>query len=85
MIEKRADGRFNYEFPPPPERERKSSSSDSEEEDPPYVDVTVRLRGGEIVVRADGAETLYREVRVDVRVDTLDKPVVYGLTLEDPQ
>jgi len=83
IVEKGADGKFNYEFPPAastPVGEPKKSASEKS----PYVGATVSVRGGEVRIRGKGAETLYQSLKADAKVDGLENPIAYGLSLQSP-
>lgn len=89
IVEKGADGKFNYEFPPPPpkageSKSRESGSKDKSPGKPPFVQANLTIRDGEVKIRGKGRETVYQNLAVHAKVDTLEKPVSYDLSLESP-
>lgn len=84
VVEKDASGRFNYDFPKPKEEPKKEAGGESPPAAKPFVQAELRVREGEIVVRDRGRETVFRNVTLEARVDTLEKPVEYSFSLENP-
>lgn len=80
IVEKSAEGRFNYEVPDRPKKEDGSSGDGSK----PFVQAALRVRDGEVRVRAKGRETVYTNLSAAARVDTLAKPIDYSLSFESP-
>src|SRR4051812_14501347 len=71
LVEKGADGKFNYEFPPAP----KAPAEPKKVEDSgkqPYVNAVLTVRDGDVRIRARGAETVYQNLSVDAKVDSLE-------------
>lgn len=75
---KKGRERFNYETEPSP------GEPEKEPAEKPHVEAGLKLRGGEIVVREGGRQTVFRNVTAEVAIDTLRKPIRYGLALENP-
>jgi hypothetical protein len=90
QIEKGADGSFNYEFPPRPPKagestpKQKGKGREKDSGKPPLVRANLKIRDGEVKIRGKGRETLYQNLTVHARVDTLEKPVAYDLSLQSP-
>lgn len=89
IVEKGADGKFNYEFPPQPpspsESEPKAASGKKKDAGkPPSVQARLNVRDGEVRIRGKGAETIYQKLEVSAKVDSLEKPIDYSLSLESP-
>lgn len=82
LVEKGADGKFNYEMPPapasPPETKKEGDGKT------PFVQAALTVRDGEVRIRGRGRETVYQNLAVRAKVDTLEKPVDYDLSLESP-
>jgi hypothetical protein len=80
LLEKGADGKFNYEFPPqspkPADPKAKEGSGKN-----PFVQASLKVHDGEVRIRGKGRETLYQNLTLNVKVDTLEKPVDYDLSL----
>jgi hypothetical protein len=81
IVEKGADGKFNYEFPPQPAKESRKAGEKAADKNP-FVQANVRIRDGEVRIRGGGRETVYRNLAVDAKVDTLDKPITYAVSLD---
>ncbi|MBV8880252.1 MAG: DUF748 domain-containing protein, partial [Planctomycetaceae bacterium] len=83
IVEKGADGKFNYEFPPqPPSPSELKKAGPSGK--PAFVQANLTVRDGEVRIRGKGRETSYQNLAVHAKVDTLEKPVEYDLSLESP-
>jgi len=83
LVEKGADGKFNYEFPPGPSKEPKEKKKPGEKDGAkPFVQANLKVRDGEVKIRGRGRETVYPNVSVTAQVDTLDKPVSYDVALD---
>jgi hypothetical protein len=82
LVEKGPDGKFNYEFPTRPST---PSGKPHVKGEPPFVQAAVRVRDGEVRVRGKGRETVYQNVTVDAKVDTLQKPISFNVSLTGPQ
>jgi hypothetical protein len=80
LVEKGADGKFNYEFPPQPPKPA-SQGKPGDKGEPPFVQAAVRVRDGEVRVRGRGRETVYQNVTVDAKVDGLQKPISFSVSL----
>jgi len=83
LVEKGADGKFNYEFPPKPESPAEPKGK-KEPGKPPFVQATLKVRDGGVKIRGGGRETIYQNLAVYAAVDTFDKPVQYDLSFESP-
>src|SRR6185436_5215711 len=66
LVEKGADGKFNYEFPPRPPKEPKTPKESKKpgEKDAPFVQANLKVRDGEVKIRGRGRETIYPNVSV---------------------
>ena len=87
LVEKGADGKFNYEFPPRPPKEpkkpkEKKKPGEKDEDEKPFVQANLKVRDGEVKIRGRGRETVYPNVSVTAKVDTFDKPVSYDVALD---
>ncbi len=82
VIERRPDGRFNYEVPPRPPKVREPREASGGAR--PVVRAVLRVKDGEIVVKEGGRETVLRALALEAKVDTLEKPVELDLSLADP-
>ncbi|HEX7902147.1 MAG TPA: hypothetical protein VF950_30590 [Planctomycetota bacterium] len=82
FVERDGQGRFNYEAPPKPPSGASTSSGGSKS--PLNVQAVLRVRGGDIRVREAGQETRFLALTVDARVDGLDRPIPWSLSLGDP-
>ncbi len=83
IVEKGADGKFNYEFPPSPPAapaEPKKAVDGKQ----PFVQATLKIRDGDVHIRGKGRDTVYQNLTVNAAVDTLEKPIQYDLSLESP-
>jgi hypothetical protein len=82
IIEKNAEGRFNYEVPPaPPAPPGEASEAGGPK---PFVQAALKIRDGEVRVRAKGRETVYTNLALGAKVDSLEKPIDYSLSLDSP-
>jgi hypothetical protein len=88
VVERGADGRFNYEPPPAPAAApgpaEPAPPSEPALAEKPFVQATLKVRGGEVRIAGGGRETVFSDVAVDAKVDTLQKPVDYELSLANP-
>jgi hypothetical protein len=84
IVEKGADGKFNYEFPPKPPKAGEPKAKEKEPGKPPFVQASLRVRDGEVRIRGKGRETIYQSLTVNAKVDTLEKPLSYDLSLQSP-
>lgn len=85
VVEKGANGRFNCGFERP---SSKGAGREKEEGKPgklPHVEAGLRIRGGEVTILGKGRATRYRNLTADAKVDTLEKPIDYSLSLEGPE
>src|SRR5436190_8760354 len=64
IVEKGADGKFNYEFPPRAPKPAESKPKEKEPGRPPLVQATLKVRDGEVKIRGKGRETLYQSLTV---------------------
>ncbi len=81
VVEKDASGRFNYETLGKKEPEAAPAPAATPS---PYVRAKVRVREGEVVFRAGGRETVFKNISAGADIDTLEKPIGYSFSLEDP-
>ncbi len=88
VIEKDASGRFNYDFPKPreepKEKPKEESGKEAKADARPHVQAELKVRDGEVVLRDRGRETVFKNVTLEAKVDTLEKPVEYSISLENP-
>jgi hypothetical protein len=85
IVERGPDGNFNYEFPPPPPKtEKLRKESGKEAGKPPFVQANLKIRDGRVTIRGKGRETVYQNLVVGAKVDTLQKPVSYEVSLQGP-
>ncbi|MGH9389316.1 MAG: DUF748 domain-containing protein, partial [Vicinamibacteria bacterium] len=82
IVEKNAEGKFNYEVPPSPEQKKEGDSPGDGSR--PFVQAALKVRDGEVLVRAKGRETVYTNLSLAAKVDTLAKPIDYSLSFESP-
>lgn len=82
LVERDAQGRFNYELPPKPSTPSGPSGKASKAK--PAVQAVLRVRNGGVVVREAGKETRFSGLTADARIDALDKPIPWSLSLSDP-
>lgn len=82
VVEKNGEGRFNYDFPPAPPQEEERGGRGPEER--PAVEMTFKIRDGEVIVKGGGKDTTFRNLALDARIDGLEKPITYALSLENP-
>src|SRR5436190_8300012 len=87
IVEKGPDGKFNYEFPPKPAAASTPSGEPkaAKETKKPEVHAVLTVRDGEVRIRGGGAETVYQNLSVDAKVESLEKPVAFALSLQSPQ
>jgi hypothetical protein len=86
VVERNAQGRFNYDPPPTPSSpEHAKPKEPSAPSEPPFVQAVLKVRDGEITVKGPGKDSVFRALSVDAKVDTLAKPVDYSVSLADPQ
>lgn len=83
LVEKGADGTFNYEFPPSRTKPAKPKSGGKDEDRMPFVQANLKVRDGQVTIRGRGRETVTRKLTADVKVDTLEKPIGYDVTLDE--
>lgn len=87
LVEKGPDGKFNYEFPPRPPKapkkpKEKKKPGEKDEDERPFVQANFKVRDGEVKIRGRGRETVYPNVSVAAKVDTLEKPISYDVALD---
>lgn len=82
LVERDAHGRFNYQVPPRPSTPSDRGSSGGSKEKP-AVRAVLRVRGGSVTVRAAGRESAFRDLTVDAKVDGLDQPIPWSLSLQE--
>jgi hypothetical protein len=85
-VERNAEGKFNYEFPEKPAAPASvgSGGGGGAPAARPLVRASLKVKDGSVLVRAKGAETAYRNLALDATVDTLEKPIAYGLSFDSP-
>ncbi len=86
VIERNAQGRFNYDFPPPPTApgDGAGGKDAAGPKEKPLVRAILRVRDGEVTVKGPGKDTVFTALTVDAKVDTLARPIDYSLSLKDP-
>ncbi|HUR39430.1 MAG TPA: hypothetical protein VM222_08045, partial [Planctomycetota bacterium] len=84
LVEKGADGKFNYEFPASPSAARAEPKKAEDSGKKPYVNAAVTVRDGDVRIRGRGAETVYQNLSVDAKVDSLENPIAFALSLQSP-
>lgn len=84
VVEKGPDGKFNYEFPPAPAKPQEPKPKGKGSDKPPFVQATLKIRDGQVTIRGKGRETVYQDLAVNAKVDTLEKPVAYDVSLQSP-
>ncbi len=85
VVEKGPNGKFNYEFQRPAPEESGKGRKDGSSGEKPHVEAVLKVRGGELTIEGKNRTTRYQNLSVDAKVDTLEKPVEYSLSLESPE
>jgi hypothetical protein len=87
VVEKGADGKFNYEFELPKSEEPGKDKGKGKESSGkmPHVEAVLKVRDGEVTIHGRNRTTQYQKLEVSAKVDTLEKPIEYSLSLESPE